>query len=92
MAFHDLTTHDNMSIDIKTFLVLGPKFYIQQKGFNVSDTIRMIDIFKIGVRLHAYLISIFFDEDDEIPRFHSRNMKWQPPEAIGSIKDFLKNF
>ena len=56
VAFHDLTAHDNPSMDIKTLLGLGPKQCIQPRGVKISKTIRMIDRLKRDMRLKHYLM------------------------------------
>ena len=86
-----LSKHLNPSMYIKILMALGPKFCIQPRGVKIINTIRITDRFKRDVRLHDYLISNRFDEDDEIPRLHRRNEKWQTPQAIGPIEDVLKN-
>ena len=92
MAFHDLTAHDNPSMEMKTFLGLSPKFCIQSRGFKIINIIRMPHMLKRDVRLQNYLMSNSFEEDEEIPRMCRRDNKWQPPKATGPIDDFLKKF
>ena len=68
MAFHDLTVHNEPSMDTNTLLGLGPKFCIQPREVQLGNTMRMIGMFKRYVRLKGYLMPNIFDENDEIPR------------------------
>ena len=89
MAFHYLTAHDKPSMDTNTLPRLGPKFCIQPRGFQTSNTIRMIDSLKRNERLKDYLMSNSFDKDDENPSSYRKNEKRQPPNAIGPTDDNL---
>ena len=73
MAFHYLTTHNKPTMSTKTLLGLGPAFCVRPKEAQWSDTSRMIDIFKIDVRLKDYLMSNSFTNDDKTPRLHRKN-------------------
>ena len=79
-------------MDITTLLGLGPKFCIQSRGVQLSNTMRMTDRFKRDDKLKYYLISNSFDDDDKSPILHRKNEKWQSPKAIGPIEDYLKRF
>ena len=51
MAFHYLTTHDKPSMNIIILLGLGQKEYTQSRKMQLNNSNRMIDRFKIDVRL-----------------------------------------
>ena len=66
MALYHLDVHDNPSMNMKTLLGISPKFYVQPRWVQISNTIRMIDRFKKDLRQQDYLMSNIFDEDEEI--------------------------
>ena len=76
MAFHNLTTHDMRTMNIKALLGLGPKLSVQPKGTQWKDTNRMLHRFKRDVRLRNYLMMNVNIDDEDAPRLCRNNEKW----------------
>ena len=62
-------------MDITTLLGLGSKLFIQSRGVQLSNTMRMTDRFKRDDKLKYYSISNSFDDDDKSPISHKKNEK-----------------
>ena len=56
------------------------------------DASRIMHRCKRDVRLKHYLMTIIYVTEEDIPRLHIKNEKWQPPRAIGTIESCLRAF
>ena len=68
MVFHDLTTHAKPTMNIRTLLLLGPKFYVQPKETQWKDASRMTHGFKRDARLKNYLMIKISSTYEDVPR------------------------